>query len=314
MAIYPNGRTGEGYARVQRADEARSLYIYLVGSPIEGRRVRVHLWDISCPDARFVRCNCEDGTSPHTAQGLEVTRIAGSSGWQIVPPDAPMQQPQAPYPSYSLYQSAVAPSHRTATNGSHTSPFPPGSLAQTMSDVQLSQPSPHHAANLYAQCYPTTPTYHHQPSRAAWRAHQAANSQPYSPTPYAISSTGTPINVVNGTVRTEARGVFVSGLKFGAQGKDVEALFSRAGRVVKCEMQKDASTRRPKGSATILFASAVEARQAIELFHRKTYMNMTLLVREDKERTAISPPIASQASRSSEPVIVNGSQVHMKQA
>ena len=123
-----------------------------------------------------------------------------------------------------------------------------------------------------------------------------------------MSSSGMPINTTHGAVRTEARGIFVSGLNYKARTKEVEAVFRRAGDVIRCELQKDRSTGKSKGNATIQYASAAEVQQAIDMFDGKMYMNMRLEVRKDKEATVVSPPPA-QASRSSEPIIVNGSQV-----
>ena len=123
-----------------------------------------------------------------------------------------------------------------------------------------------------------------------------------------MSSSGTPVNTVNGHVLTESRGVFVSGLNYKARTKEIETLFSQAGEISKCELQKDPGTGKSKGKATIQYASAASAQKAIAMFDSKSYAGMKLKVRPDTERTVISPP-PSRVSKSNEPIIVNGSRV-----
>ncbi|KAK3613064.1 hypothetical protein LTR22_028321 [Elasticomyces elasticus] len=131
--------------------------------------------------------------------------------------------------------------------------------------------------------------------------------QPVTKITYAYTK-GLPVNTTRGAVSTESRGVFVSGLNYKARCADVEVLFSEAGAISKCEVQKETSTGRSKGKATIRFASAADAQQAINMFHGKHFMKMVLKVRLDTEKTAISSPSSTQSSRSSQPIIVNGSQ------
>ncbi|KAK5673776.1 hypothetical protein LTR17_027868, partial [Elasticomyces elasticus] len=132
--------------------------------------------------------------------------------------------------------------------------------------------------------------------------------QPVTKTTYAYTPKGLPVNTTRGAISTESRGVFVSGLNYKARCADVEVLFSEAGAIRKCGVQKETSTGRSKGKATIRFASAADAQQAINMFHGKHFMKMVLKVRLDTEKTAISSPSSTQSSRSSQPIIVNGSQ------
>ena len=127
---------------------------------------------------------------------------------------------------------------------------------------------------------------------------------------YALSASGTPINTSHGLVRTEARGVFVSSLSFKARTRDVEELFCRAGKITRCDIQKEPSTGKSKGIAVVNYATAVEAQRAIAMFHNKEFLNLKLKVRHDKEPTVIGRPPPGQASKTktTEPIIVNGSQ------
>ncbi|KAK3613052.1 hypothetical protein LTR56_028097 [Elasticomyces elasticus] len=132
--------------------------------------------------------------------------------------------------------------------------------------------------------------------------------QPVTKVTYAYTPKGLPVNTTRGAVSTESRGVFVSGLNYKARCADVEVLFSEAGAISKCEVQKEMSTGRSKGKATIRFGSAADAQQAINMFDGKQFMKMVLKVRLDTEKTAISSPSPAQSSKSSQPIIVNGSQ------
>ncbi|KAK0927962.1 hypothetical protein LTR48_003286 [Friedmanniomyces endolithicus] len=94
-----------------------------------------------------------------------------------------------------------------------------------------------------------------------------------------------------------------------ASTKDVEALFRKAGEISKCEMQKDKATEKSKGKATIRYSSAAGAQQAITMFNEKKYFDMLLKVILDAEKTVVSPPATSQSSCSTQPIIIDGSQV-----
>lgn len=147
-------------------------------------------------------------------------------------------------------------------------------------------------------------------ARQVYQTRQAQMAGPY-PT-YTTGTTGLPTNTTRGIVRTEVRGIFVSGLDFKARQKDIEKHFRQAGEIVKIELQKD-SAGKSKGNATILYTTAEDAQEAIEMFDRKKFMSMQLRVRPDREATVIAPPpqasAGAQQRANMEPTIVNGSQV-----
>ncbi|KAK3677434.1 hypothetical protein LTR78_002972 [Recurvomyces mirabilis] len=311
MAFYPNGQTGgKGHARVKRQDEARNLYQYLTTSVIDGRRLQVHLWDIGGTTANFLRCNCESPTAHNTqanpTQSAEISRIAMASGWRMI------SAPQASQTAIAPVQYPIAPAANYAPPPAAQLSITQAQLISAMANMGLSQQDPRFYqyattyAAQYAQILPSqsSPT-HVFPAQAS----QAQAGASRSSAAYTTTSSSLPVNARNGTVRTEVRGVFVSGLSYQARLKDVQALFSKAGELSKCEMQKDAATGRFKGKATIKYATAAGAAQAISMLDGRTWLGMELKVRADTETTPVSPPPSAQASRTSQPVIVNGSQV-----
>lgn len=145
----------------------------------------------------------------------------------------------------------------------------------------------------------------------------AQRPRPGEPAPYYLSTPyGAPVNITGGFSKTETRGIFVTSLNYKARTKDIEEYFGKAGKIVDCELQKDAKTGKFKGVATVLYAKVEEARRAIELFNGRTWMERNIHVRMDKEATRIARPSRpSTADDSNEaassqgggPLIVNGS-------
>ncbi|KAH9819840.1 RNA recognition motif domain (RRM 6) [Teratosphaeria destructans] len=294
MVFFPDGSPGsKGSARMQRKDEALRLFDYLNLNLIEGRRMGVHLWDTSRSPPQFLQGNCLGVVrypceyclrkqGPSSSPG---SSTSSGSSYSLTPATRFAQQSAAP---------AANPSVQTST----------ANLTHAMANMKLAQQDPRLEDPRYQAFY-------QQQYQQALRGQQlqAASQQPnvYAPV-YAMSSSGTPVNTRHGTVRTEARGVFVNGLSYKARTRDVEEYFRKAGQIIKCDVHKDHATGKSKGVATIQYASTAEARKAIEKFNDSTWMGMRLKVRHDREATAVSPPPA-QASKAAEPIIVNGSQV-----
>ncbi|KAI6791696.1 hypothetical protein KC332_g17664 [Hortaea werneckii] len=306
MHIHPNGKAGgKGHARVQREDEARKLYRYLTTNLIERRKLRVHLWDISDPaKERFLCCNCESpafhSAQNYQAQGLEVVQMAALPGWQAMQPVSSMPASPASYsmsPATTYSQRpAPAPNPTLALTATTQA-----ALVHAMSNMQISSQDPRLQD-------PRWIAYFQQQYTQAARAQTTASQQQSRLPVYTMSPSGTPINMTHGHVKTEARGIFVSGLNFDARAKEVEALFSQAGPITKCDLPKNPSTGKLKGNAMIQYASAASAQKAIDMFHKQMYMSMELRVRRDKEAIPVSsPPSAAQARKNAEPIIVNGS-------
>lgn len=248
------------------------------------KRLRVHLWEtpISGPP-RLLRCNC-DQPGRHSPIGAVVGRMALDPSWHV-PQAVPLVQAQAPAYQY-LVPSNYAPQAPTLAVSSLTTDM--ASLRVTPTAAQLV--AQRDAYNAYA----------------ARQAHLARQQQGGSI--YLTTAGGIPVNVENGAVRTESRGVFVGKLKYSARARDVEALFQKAGKIIDCKLRVDPTTGKSKGSATILYAFAAQAMVAVEKFNNYEFMGKRLEVRIDKESTAISPPAGARApSTEVQPIIVNGS-------
>lgn len=328
MAVYANGSAaGTGHARVQRTDEAIRLYSefrlirqllecmqiltlvpeYLTEGRHEGRQLKVHLWDITAMPAQFKACNCEAGSPTHPpnigSQGTRFFQMAMASDWQRVMPPSPMADPRA----YTIPPMSNYPSSQVVN-----------AMPAAMQPLPQQQPTQEQiiAAMSAMGLNPRDPVHIGQ-FRQGYLRQQQQQMVPMNtrPSVYTGNAAGLPVNVRQGTIRTEARGVFVSGLNYRASEKDIKAHFCEAGQIVKvADLRMDASTKKSKGNCTIQYTSAAEAQKAIELFHKKEFMSMRLNVREDKSRVAIDAPPTSTAnsppSRSlAGPIIVNGSQV-----
>ena len=129
---------------------------------------------------------------------------------------------------------------------------------------------------------------------------------------------GTPINLSHGAVPTEARGVFIHDVSYSATSADIRNLMQQAGRVVRCEVNTHTGTTRSRGSATVAFSTAAEARRAVEIFNGAVFAGRTIRVRFDTEfvsldsiraETEVAESSTSSATVQTEhgPIIVDGS-------
>ena len=125
---------------------------------------------------------------------------------------------------------------------------------------------------------------------------------------------GTPINVAQGFVSIESRGVYVHNLSHDATSKDLENLFREVGHVEFCEVRKEPNKGK-QCKATVTFSSEGEARAAIAKFDRRPFMGRILAVRLNKDftKTQEAPTSTAKAGSSSEGapsksvIIANGS-------
>ncbi|KAK6443614.1 hypothetical protein LTR95_000441 [Oleoguttula sp. CCFEE 5521] len=109
------------------------------------------------------------------------------------------------------------------------------------------------------------------------------------PTPvYMATPGGTLVNASQGVVRTEQRGIFVSGIAFSASTREVKDFFSHAGIVTRCELQKDARTGKLKGRATVHYTSPVDAARAITMYDGRNFKDLRLSVRGDRDAVPVS--------------------------
>lgn len=117
-----------------------------------------------------------------------------------------------------------------------------------------------------------------------------------SPT-YISSGTGLPVNVSQGAVRQEHRGVFIRGLRYSATDRDLGFFIAPIANYLHVEVNRD-KTGKSRGTATALFASYEAANRVVAFCDGREFMGRTLEARLDKETTTVDP---------SRPPVVNGS-------
>ncbi|KAI5361440.1 Putative RNA recognition motif domain, nucleotide-binding alpha-beta plait domain superfamily [Septoria linicola] len=313
MAVYPHGRTaGTGHARIQRKDEADRLYHYLTSNYIESKLLRVHLWDISRSPPRFKTCNCGRDPQNHpnaTRESAWIAQMVMAPDWQRFTLTSPMDGPPLGY---------TMSSPNNYVSAQIAAPVQPPRIVPQLSIEQQQQQMIIAMASIGLDA--------RDPSeRARFLQFQDQQAQMAQTVPaYAGNAAGLPVNVRNGTVQTEARGVFVSGLNYKATEKDIRAYFSRAGNVTQVKLSKDEATKKSKGNCTVQYTTAAEASEAVHLFNRQKFMGMQLNLRADRSTVPVDTPLKGAASQQPRPsgmlggpavsgprgpTIVNGSQV-----
>jgi hypothetical protein len=144
--------------------------------------------------------------------------------------------------------------------------------------------------------YPSTTSYAIQPVYAT----HPPPMPPIIPQPpvYSASSSGMPVNIRDGAVLTEARGIFIQNLSYKVGSDELKNLLCTVGRPVDCKVHRDRSGV-SKGVATAKFASTHEAQVAVTHLNRKPHRGMTLKVRLDQDTTVVG--------QVGPPLVVNGS-------
>jgi hypothetical protein len=141
-------------------------------------------------------------------------------------------------------------------------------------------------ANYYATPpYTPTPTYSYPVAAMQYTA-------PLVPA-YSQSSGGLPVNLGQGAVLTESRGIFVQGLNYSARSSDVASLIHSVGlRPSKITILKD-SRGVSKGCASVEFESKADAQYGVTHLHGMSHMDKRLTVRFDTESTVVGrvPPL-----------------------
>lgn len=293
---------------------------YLVSTLVEGRRLRVHLFDTSLSPPQLLAHTCGNSPCIAIARSAEASRVAASP---------PTLQSTTPYRAYAQPTStyAVQPVSPYTTSTVPVMPAAPPSFVPPAYSMQAleakiasmgmntSDPAVMAAGRTrLAQAYAQQAVAQQQPI-------QNLQNQAQLPV-YVPTATGTYVNVGRGAIKTEIRGIFVSNIDYKANSKDILQFFRRAGEIVRCQLQKDPVSGKSKGNATVQYAAANDAKKAVEMFNNEKYMSMRLKVRLDKEPVAVGAPSASssrtngsarsarpsQTSRNNtEPIIANGS-------
>lgn len=144
--------------------------------------------------------------------------------------------------------------------------------------------------------YPSTTSYAIQPV-------YATQSPPMpliisQPPVYSASNSGMPVNIRDGAMLTEARGIFIQNLSYKVGSDELKNLLYTVGRPIDCKVHRDRSGV-SKGVATAKFASTHEAQLAVTHLNRKPHRGMTLKVRLDQDTTVVG--------QVGPPLVVNGS-------
>ncbi|KAL0264894.1 hypothetical protein SLS55_000848 [Diplodia seriata] len=110
-----------------------------------------------------------------------------------------------------------------------------------------------------------------------------AMAAPVNPTPAMTNEHGLPINAMNGVVRTESRGLHISGLTWNASESELRELLRPYGRPLGVDLKR--------GYATVRFGSTEEVRRAIESLDKRMWKGRQIAVKEDRDSTAVSEPV-----------------------
>jgi hypothetical protein len=145
--------------------------------------------------------------------------------------------------------------------------------------------------------YPATISYAMQPINATGM-HQMQTMQPMQPMAvqppvYSASNSGMPVNIRDGAVLTESRGIFIQNLSYKVGSDELKSILYTVGRPVGCKVHRHRSGV-SKGVATAEFASTHEAQLAVTHLNRKQHEGMTLKVRLDQNKTVVGqvgPPL-----------------------
>ncbi|RPA90837.1 hypothetical protein L873DRAFT_1795251 [Choiromyces venosus 120613-1] len=111
---------------------------------------------------------------------------------------------------------------------------------------------------------------------------------------------GLPVNLTNGALITESRGVFVGNLAYDTQWQELKEFLDPAGHLERCDVPQ--TDGRGRGYATALFSSAEEAQRACSMFDQQFFKGRKVKVRLDKytirrqSNPAFIPPVSRTAS------------------
>jgi len=109
---------------------------------------------------------------------------------------------------------------------------------------------------------------------------------------YSQSSGGLPVNLSQGAVITESRGIFIHGLNYNAGHEDIVSLINGLGLLFrKIKIFRD-SHGASKGCATVEFKSKRDAQSAVTRLNDGIHMGKQLTVRLDADPTIVGrvPP------------------------
>jgi hypothetical protein len=228
-------------------------------------RLLVHQFDVSGPQQQpqLMKCNCD--SSGHCKLGTATLSQIGAQG------------PQSSYaPSTSAQLATYIPAVAQPPN------YYGGYAATTIAMTSAAGYGYQQPASSYGYPHPTT-----QASSSSMPA--------YSPNQY-----GLPVNISQGAIAVEHRGIHIGGINKKCNEDDVRKLLQRkVGEAVTLKLI-NGSSGKFKGSAVAEFSTAEEATRAIQVLDGYSYKGRPLIVRLSREaQPATNTPTV--------PVVVNGS-------
>ncbi|CUS09626.1 unnamed protein product [Tuber aestivum] len=111
---------------------------------------------------------------------------------------------------------------------------------------------------------------------------------------------GLPVNLTNGALITESRGVFVGNLAYDTQWQELKGFLDPAGHLERCDVPQ--TDGRGRGYGTALFSSAEGAQRACYMFDQQFFKGRKVKVRLDKytirkqSNPAFIPPVSQAVS------------------
>ncbi|PWW72841.1 hypothetical protein C7212DRAFT_222512, partial [Tuber magnatum] len=109
-----------------------------------------------------------------------------------------------------------------------------------------------------------------------------------------------PVNLTNGALITESRGVFVGNLAYDTQWQELKGFLDPAGHLERCDVPQ--TDGRGRGYGTALFSSAEGAQRACYMFDQQFFKGRRIKVRLDKytirkqSNPAFIPPVSQTVS------------------
>lgn len=161
-----------------------------------------------------------------------------------------------------------------------------GRANQLVAPPYTAAPAPSMAARSYA----IQPVYATQMTRMPRALAQVAI--------YSANSNGMPVNVTDGAILTEPRGIFIRNLSYEVTSEELKLLISTVKKPLECEVNYHPSGV-SKGRATAKFASYSEAHFGATRLDKTAHRRRILTVRLDQENTIVR--------RIRYPLVVNGS-------
>lgn len=234
------------------------------------------------PRPVFLNCNCSGAPvsiAQHVVHATDAVKLLPPTQirWQPAPELTAVPQPAPaltdPSPSSTPFVNTVAFHVPQTANYTRVAP---SSMPTPEESVQALSINLKHTSLVPAP----------SPAREAPIATQIRNGQLY---------TGN-VNMTQGCVRTESRGVFVHGIDFNITQAALRSVFSKAGSIEKCELQNYQhlpSKKRHSGKAIIIYTTSDEAQQAKALFNGMKLGRKNLEVRLDREAVQAGPTVAN---------------------